>query len=57
MQKALFHVVLPTATLLATNYTSLFADSAALIQAEYNNVPLLGEILANNIRSATLDTW
>ena len=33
-----------------------FGDSGQL-QAEYNNVPLLGEILAKNIRSATLDTW
>jgi hypothetical protein len=33
-----------------------FGDSGQL-QAEFNNVPLLGEILAKNIRSATLDTW
>ena len=37
MQKALFHVILPTATLLPTNYTSLLADPGATIQAEYNN--------------------
>lgn len=35
---------------------AVFGDSGQL-QAEYNNVPLLGEILAKNIRSATLDTW
>ena len=34
----------------------VFGDSGQL-QAEYNNVPLLAEILAKNIRSATLDTW
>lgn len=34
----------------------VFADSGQL-QAEYNNIPLLAETLANNIRSATLDTW
>lgn len=33
-----------------------FGDSGQL-QAEFNNVPLLAEILAKNIRSATLDTW
>ena len=47
MQKALFHVVLPTATLLPTNYTSLFADAAALIQAEYNNGMQLRALAAN----------
>jgi len=34
----------------------VFGDSGQL-QAEYNNVPLLAEILAKNIRGATLDTW
>ena len=34
----------------------VFGDSGQL-QAEFQNVPLLAEILAKNIRSATLDTW
>jgi hypothetical protein len=34
----------------------VFTDSGQL-QSEFNNVPLLGESLAKNILSATLDTW
>jgi hypothetical protein len=47
MQKALFHVVLPTATLLPTNYTSLLADPAATVQAEYNNGIQLRALVTN----------
>lgn len=34
----------------------VFVDSGQL-QAEYQNIPLLAETLAKNVRSATLDVW
>jgi hypothetical protein len=47
MQKALFHLIVPTATLLQTNFTSLLADPAATVQAEYNNGMQLRALVTN----------
>jgi hypothetical protein len=47
LQKALFHVIVPSATLLPTNYTSLLADPAATVQAEYNNGIQLRALVTN----------
>ena len=35
----------------------IFTDGGQQLQAEYQNVPLLAETLAKNVRSATLDVW
>jgi len=35
----------------------VFTDAGQQLQAEYQNVPLLAETLAKNVRSATLDVW
>ena len=35
----------------------VFTDNGQQLQAEYNNIPLLAETLADNIASATLDVW
>lgn len=35
----------------------IFTDNDQQLQAEYQNVPLLAETLAKNVRSAALDIW
>ncbi|CAM2843573.1 LPS assembly lipoprotein LptE [Rariglobus hedericola] len=35
----------------------IFTDGGQQLQAEYQNIPLLAESLAKNVRSATLDIW
>lgn len=35
----------------------IFTDNGQQLQAEYQNVPLLAETLAKNVRSAALDIW
>ena len=35
----------------------IFTDNGQQLQAEYQNIPLLAETLAKNVRSAALDVW
>lgn len=35
----------------------VFTDNGQQLQAEYQNIPLLAEELAKNVRGATLDVW